>query len=129
MAQSEQEKEPAQLSHISLDLQTGVVSLFGARCDELVRFRFFLPPGLQQLLSTEPFIDQIARTLLTPGGVEPTEPISAESERSAAFYRSGAVDGTFSSADLARVHPVGNPVSPTSSEKSPTVALPGKLQT
>ena len=49
MAQ-EQEKEPAQLSHIGIDLTEGVVSLFGARSDGLVRFRFYLPQVFQQAL-------------------------------------------------------------------------------
>ena len=69
MAQ-EQEKEPVELTHIGLDLTTGVGSLIGLRDDELVRFRFFLPPGLQQLLSTQPLTEQAVRTLLTTGQAE-----------------------------------------------------------
>jgi hypothetical protein len=128
MAQ-EQEKEPVQLTHVGLDLHTGVVSLFGARSDELVRFRFFLPPGLQQLLSTQPWTEQAVRTLLVTGQAEPGAPTSAESERSPAFYGSAAVDGTFSMADLTRARLADQPVAPTAQEKNPTLVVPGRLQT
>src|SRR5215212_9400781 len=101
MAQ-EHEKEPVQLTHIGLDLTTGVGSLIGLRDDELVRFRFFLPPGLQQLLSTYPLAERAARTLLTTGQIESEGPTPAESQRSTPFFTSAPVDGTFSSADLAR---------------------------
>src|SRR5215212_8169322 len=99
MAQ-EHEKEPVQLTHIGLDLTTGVGSLIGLRDDELVRFRFYLPPGLQQLLTTHPLAEHAARTLLTTSQAEPEEPTPAESQRSAAFFQSSPVDGTFSMADL-----------------------------
>src|SRR5438093_1576558 len=100
---TEQEKEPAQLSHIGLDLTEGVVSLFGERRDGLVRFRFFLPPGLQQLLSTHPLTEQAVRALLVTDESEPEGSLTAGGERSAAFFRSTPVDGTL--ADLARAHP------------------------
>ena len=76
MAQ-EQEKEPVQLTHVGLDLTTGVGSLIGLRDDELVRFRFFLPPGLQQLLATHPLAERTARTLLTTGQAASEEPTPA----------------------------------------------------
>jgi hypothetical protein len=97
MAQ-EQEKEPAQLSHIGLDLQEGVVSLFGTRRDGLVRFRFFLPPGLQQLLSTDSRLHSSIARLVDAGDGSPTpespSPAAAESQRSTAFFQSAPVDGT-----------------------------------
>jgi hypothetical protein len=98
MAQ-EQEKEPVQLTHVGLDLTTGVVSLFGARNDELVRFRFFLPPGLQQLLTTQPPTERSLRTLLDAGAASDA-PLAAEPVAAA-----------------------------ERSDKSPTLVLPGKLQT
>jgi hypothetical protein len=128
MAQ-EQEKEPVQLTHIGLDLTTGVGSLIGLRDDELVRFRFFLPPGLQQLLSTDPLAERAARTLLTTSHAQPKGRTPAESARSAAFFQSAPVDGTFSMADLARHHPEEQPVSPPAQEKNPTLVVPGRLQT
>jgi hypothetical protein len=128
MAQ-EQEKAPVQLTHVGLDLTTGVGSLIGLRDDELVRFRFFLPPGLQQLLTTYPQAERTARTLLTTVQVEREESTPAENQRSAAFFTSAPVDGTFSSADLARAHPADQSVSPTAQEKNPTLVVPGRLQT
>jgi hypothetical protein len=128
MAQ-EQEKEPVQLTHVGLDLTTGVGSLIGLRDDELVRFRFFLPPGLQQLLATHPLAERAVRTLLTTSQAEPETPPPAESQRSAAFFNSAPVDGTFSSSDLARAHPEHQPASSTAHEKNPTLVVPGRLQT
>src|SRR5215212_246507 len=104
MAQ-EQEKAPVELTHIGLDLRTGIASLIGLRNDELVRFRFFLPPGLKQLLTTHPLAERVARTLLATNQAKPEGPPPAESQRSAAFFNSAPVDGTFSSADLTRAHP------------------------
>jgi hypothetical protein len=64
MAQSEQEMNPATISHIGLDLTEGVVSLFGAREDGLVRFRFYLPPALRDLLGTNPITERSVDRLL-----------------------------------------------------------------
>src|SRR4051794_24947436 len=109
MAQ-EHEKEPIELTHVGLDLRTGIASLIGLRDNELIRFRFFLPPGLQQLLTTDPRLHTSIARLVDAGAVSPAEaspataeraePTSAEQERSAAFYRSGVAEGTFSMADL-----------------------------
>src|SRR5215213_9307638 len=96
MAQ-EQEKEPVQLTHVGVDLISGVGSLIGLRDDELVRFRFYLPPGLQQLLSLHPLTERSVNTL-----IEAHEAPVPSATPSAA---------------------------PTPTEKSPTVVLPGRLQT
>jgi hypothetical protein len=128
MAQ-EHEKEPVELTHVGLDLRTGIASLIGLRDHELVRFRFFLPPGLQQLLSTQPLTEQAVRTLLVTGQAEPAGPIAAEHQRSAAFFQSSPVDGTFSMADLARARLADQPVTPPAQEKNPTLVVPGRLQT
>jgi hypothetical protein len=72
MSSQEQEIEPAQLSHLGLDLSEGIVSLFGARGDDLVRFRFFLPPGLQTLLGTLPLTERAVERLLRDD-IEPSE--------------------------------------------------------
>jgi hypothetical protein len=103
--------------------------LIGRRDDELVRFRFYLPPGLQQLLTTYPPAERAARTLLTTGQAEPEGSPPAESQRSAAFFQSAPVDGTFSTADLARARLADQPVSPAAQEKNPTLVVPGRLQT
>jgi hypothetical protein len=97
MAQ-DQEKEPAQLSHIGIDLTEGVVSLFGARPDGLVRFRFYLPQLFQQALTTQPLPERsVAR--LVDHAEEPVAPAAAAPAQTA-----------------------------SASERSPTVVLPGKLQ-
>jgi hypothetical protein len=72
MSSHEQEVEPAQLTHLGLDLTEGVVSLFGNRGDDLIRFRFFLPPGLQALLGTHPLTERSVERLLRDDS-EPTE--------------------------------------------------------
>ncbi len=126
---AEQEKEPVELTHVGLELRTGIASLIGLRDDEVVRFRFFLPPGLQQLLATHPLAERAVRTLLTTSQTEPEGPRPAESQQSAAFFQSSPVDGTFSTADLARARLADQPVSPTAREKNPTLVVPGRLQT
>src|SRR5215210_2459850 len=121
MAQ-EHEKEPVELTHVGLDLRTGIASLIGLRNDGLVRFRFFLPPGLQQLLSTDPRLHSSIARLVDAGEGSPPEvsppAAAAERQRSAAFFESAPVDGTFSMADLTRSHPESQPISPTL-EKNP----------
>src|SRR5262245_60992470 len=121
MAQ-EHDKEPAELTHIGLDLTTGVVSLFGTRAEGTIRFRFFLPPRLQQLLMTQPLTEQAVRTLLSTEQHEPSVAPAMDSERSAAFYRSAAVDGT--TADLIRGQRAAQPPAPTAQEKNPTLVIP-----
>ena len=129
---TEQEKATSQLTHVGLDLIEGVVSLIGLRDADLGPLSLLPPPGLQELLSpirgyTARSPDWFMRAQSVLGRIHPPQLLS--SERSAAFYRSAPVDGTFSMADLARARSADQPVSPTVPEKNPTLVLPGRLQT